>query len=168
MKNGLRSEKNFQSVPLLRNIVSGDGSAKIRGICLRDKSGRMTTGFNSGDVMVAQVMVDILKPMRDFDFGLGLRDKTGQLMGGYHTYYNISGQKIDKAEPGDRFLITLRLELSLRPGSYLMIAGVATNFSRDKWTDHDTLWDCCKIDITGQAEFWGAFPLKSSYSQIKV
>ena len=163
-----RSGNDFQSVPLLRNTVSGDGSAKIRGICLRDESGRISTCFNSGEVMVAQVMVDILKPMQDFDFGLGLRDKTGQLMGGYHTYYNISGQKIARAEAGDRFLITLRLELSLRPGSYLMIAGVATNFSRAKWTDHDTLWDCCKIDITGQAEFWGAFPLKSSYSQMKV
>ncbi len=163
-----RDGQDFQSVPLLRDTASGDGSAKIRGICLRDKSGRTTTGFNSGDIMAAQVMIDILKPMRDFDFGLGLRDKTGQLMGGYHTYYNISGKKIDRAEPGDRFLLTLRLELSLQPGSYLMIAGVATNFSRDKWTDHDTLWDCCKIDITGKAEFWGAFPLKSTYTQIKV
>ncbi len=163
-----REGKDFQSVPLLRETSSGDGSAKIRGICLRDKSGRISTGFNSGDVMVAQVMVDILKPMRDFDFGLGLRDKTGQLMGGYHTYYNISGQKIARAEPGERYLLTLRLELSLQPGSYLMIAGVATNISRDKWTDHDTLWDCCKIDITGQADFWGAFPLKSSYNQMKV
>jgi lipopolysaccharide transport system ATP-binding protein len=146
-------------VELRRDHVTGDGSAYIEEIAITDNAGNPTTTFQVGEWMTVRIQARFNRDLEQFDFGVGIRDRTGVLLGGAHTFYQRASR--GHVEAGQRLQLTARIHLAITPGTYLLLIGVARNFSFQTWEDYYVLWDCCAIQIIGDPPFWGQFALAS-------
>lgn len=109
-------------------------------------------GFGAGEWVAVQVEIFACETVDRFDFGFGFRDRTGQLIGGYHSFYTDESFAI---AAGERRRFFFRLKLDLVPQTYLLIAGIAINNSHNQWVDIDCLWDCASVTLHGPDAYWG-------------
>ncbi|NDV62230.1 ABC transporter ATP-binding protein [Puniceicoccales bacterium CK1056] len=114
-------------------------------------------GIPSGKWLKVKIQVRAREPIELFHFGFGFRDRSGQLIGGYHSFYEEKSVAIESAGQGK--IITCEFKLDLKPQMYLLVIGLAINHTADDWQDLDCIWDCAKVLVTGQETFWGLAPL---------
>jgi ABC-type multidrug transport system ATPase subunit len=114
-------------------------------------------GIRSGEWLKVKLQVRAREPIDLFHFGFGFRDRSGQLIGGYHSFYDERTVAIEKAGQGK--IITCDFKLDLKPQMYLLVIGLAVNHTAEDWQDLDCIWDCAKVLVTGQETFWGLAPL---------
>jgi len=114
-------------------------------------------GLTVGDWLKVEVEVIAHEPVEKFDFGFGFRDRSGQLIGGYHSFYE--DQHFSVEETGERKLLKFEVKMNLKPQLYLLVVGVAINHTARDWYDLDCLWDCAKVVVSGSEPFWGLAPL---------
>jgi len=146
-------------VELRRDHITGDGSAFIEEVSIVDNAGNSTTTFQVGEWMTVHLQVRFERDLEQFDFGIGVRDRTGVLLGGAHTFYQHATR--GPARSGQRIHLTGRVHLAIAPGPYLLLIGIARNFSPEYWEDYYVLWDCCAINVIGDQPFWGQFAMAS-------
>lgn len=148
-----RPSTSFEAMPLRRDFTTGDGSAYIEEIAVTDLQGRPTSTFQVGEWMAVSASVRFHRDFPSFDFGIGLRDRTGVLIGGAHTFYN--GQDLGSVRAGERRLLTARVQLNVAPNTYLLLAGIAKTYSLQHWEEYYALWDCLAVNVVGKPRFWG-------------
>ncbi|MBC8077027.1 MAG: ABC transporter ATP-binding protein [Chloroflexales bacterium] len=153
-------EASAAIVELRRDQVTGDGAAFIEEISITNSVGKPSTTFHVNDWMIVQIRARFLSDLDGFDFGVGLRDHTGVLLGGAHTFYRQ--QSRGPVQAGHEEYLTARIKLALVPGTFLLLAGIARNVSTQEWLDHYVLWDCCAITVIGQPTFWGQMAIEHS------
>jgi lipopolysaccharide transport system ATP-binding protein len=140
-------------IELRRDYVTGDGSAYIEFVSIADSLGRATTSFQVGEWMTITVGVRFNRDMDAFDFGVGIRDRLGVLIGGAHTFFLQTPYGAVSA--GDQRQVTARIQLSVAPDNYTLLIGVVRNYTDQNWDDYYTMWDCCAIHVVGRQSFWG-------------
>jgi ABC-type polysaccharide/polyol phosphate transport system ATPase subunit len=140
-------------VELRRDHVTGDGSLYIEALSILDQFGNPTTTFQVGDWMTVRVLIQARRDLEPFDFGVGIRDRAGVLIGGAHTFYRRA--PCGPLRAGQQQVLTAQIRLSIMPGEYLLLVGCARNYNLQQWDDYYTLWDCCAIAVVGQPAFWG-------------
>ena len=148
------------AVHLRRDHVTGNGAAEIVDVRIVDDNGQASQNFAVGEKMTVEIDVLFTRPLEQFDFGVGLRDRTGMLLGGSHSFHE--GKQYGPVAAGQSVTLRSQIELSIQPSQYLLLIGISRNFSHQQWEEYCCLWDCCAIDVTGNFAFWGAARLNSS------
>lgn len=146
-------------VPVRRDHVVDDGTAFIDQIYVLNSDGETSLNYAVGDWITVKLHVHFLADYDQLDFGVGIRDRSGTLIGGAHTFY--SGNSFGPVRAGERRVLTARLKADLVPGEYLLIAGVAQHDSLQSYRECYGLYDFTAISITGNRKFWGAIRLPS-------
>lgn len=118
----------------------------------------------SGEWVRVRFTVQAHEDLDKFDVGLGFRDRTGQLVGGFHSFYNDLSCGAVRA--GETVAVEFAIQLDLRPQDYLLIVGLAVNHSAQDWVDLDCLWDCAAVTVVGKEHFWGV--AKLPFGEVKV
>jgi ABC-type polysaccharide/polyol phosphate transport system ATPase subunit len=162
-KAGVPRDREATWTPVELDIKerTGDGKVTIEALrTLPDLEG----GAEVGDWL--QVEVEILghETVEEFHAGFGFRDRSGQLIGGHHTFYSGESFSISK---GERMVLKFDLKLDLKPQLYLLVVGLAINHTTDDWYDLDCLWDCAKLAVSGPEPFWGltALPVRNRVAE---
>lgn len=114
-------------------------------------------GCIAGDWLAVRIDFTAREAVERFHAGFGFRDRSGQLIGGHHSFYRDESYSIGVA--GSRGTLWFEVKLDLMPQVYLVIVGLAINHSFDDWEDIDCLWDCANLMVSGQPLFWGLTPL---------
>lgn len=146
-------------VPVRRDHVVDDGTVFIDQIYVLNADGEASLNHAVGDWVTVKLHVHFLADYDQLDFGVGIRDRSGTLIGGAHTFY--SGNSFGPVRVGERRVLTARLKADLVPGEYLLIAGVAQHDSLQSYRECYGLYDFTAISITGNRKFWGAVRLPS-------
>ncbi|MCD8483091.1 MAG: ABC transporter ATP-binding protein [Verrucomicrobia bacterium] len=97
----------------------------------------------------------------EFDVGFGFRDRSGQLIGGFHTLY--TEHKLTFSAAGSTAVLRFKCKLDLKPQAYLLLVGIAWNANHSEWYDYDCLWDCAVLTVIGQESFWGLSRLPGEF-----
>lgn len=150
------------SIELRRDYVTGDGSAYIDDISITDALGRPTSTFQVGEWMTVHIKARFHRDLELFDFGVGIRDRAGVLLGGAHTFYE--GDARGPVGAGEQRLLTARIQLNIIPDTYLLLVGLARTFSLADWEEYYALWDCVAINVMGKPAFWGMTQLPHELS----
>jgi hypothetical protein len=140
---------------------TGDGRVTIESVKTRPD---LTGGCEVGEWLEVEIEVLIHEDLEVFHFGFGFRDRTGQLIGGYHSFYHE--ESVDNAKAGERRLLKFEIKLDLKPQLYLLVIGMAINHTVDDWYDLDCIWDCAKVMLSGPEPFWGLTPLPVRHFEI--
>lgn len=156
----------IEPVALRLDHVTGDGAVTIDSVRLVNERRDGSSAFNVGEEMRVVVDARFHRDLESFDVGVGIRDRTGQLIGGAHSHY-IEGQGVFGpvgAGSTRRFVATVRLDIEA--GKYLLLIGVSRNFSHEMWEEYCVLWDCCAIDVLGVPAFWGMSKLDTRVEMV--
>lgn len=146
-------------INIRRDHVVGDKSAFIEEIYLMDDYGMQRSNFGVGEWMTVRLMVRFDAAFESVDFGVGVRDQSGTLIGGAHSMYENAS--IGPIQSGDRRCLTAKIKLDLAPREYLLIAGIARHDSMQVYQECYGLYDFCAISVTGNRKFWGEVALAS-------
>lgn len=149
----VRPDSVAASIELRRDYVTGDGSAYIDDISITDDLGRPTSTFQVGEWMTVHVKARFHRDLELFDYGIGIRDRAGVLIGGAHTFYQDDAR--GPVQAGEQRLLTARIQLNIIPDTYLLLVGLARTFSLADWEEYYALWDCVAINVMGKPAFWG-------------
>jgi ABC-type polysaccharide/polyol phosphate transport system ATPase subunit len=147
------------ALTLRREHAVGNGAAYIEEIFLTDDSNENRQHFVVGEWLNVTLSVRFDAPLDEVDFGVGIRDRVGTLIGGAHSFY--SGQSFGPVGIGDRRLLKARIRADVQPGEYLLIAGIARHISLQEYEECYGLYDFCAISVTGDRKFWGGVRLPS-------
>jgi len=147
-------EASWRPLELEYKERTGDGRVTIERVETRPDLGG---GCAVGEWLEVEVEVCAHEVVEEFHFGMGFRDRTGQLIGGYHSFYHEQGITVKSA--GERKILRFEVKLDLKPQLYLLVLGVAINHTVDDWYDLDCMWDCAKVNLSGPEPFWGLTPL---------
>ena len=90
------------------------------------------------------------------EVGIGFRDRSGQLVMGYHTHF--ASDKLPRLKAGRTYSASVEIRLQIKPRMYLLIVGLGLICGKEEWVDYDTLWDCSRVIVHGEREFWGLAP----------
>lgn len=152
-----------EPIPVRRDHVVGDESAYIEDVYVVDEHGNTSLNYLVGDWVTVKLVVRFAADYPEIDFGVGIRDRSGTLIGGAHSFY--TGNSIGPIRAGERHVLTARIKAELAPGEYLLIAGVARHDSLQSYQECYGLYDFCAISVTGNRKFWGAVRLPSEICQ---
>jgi len=144
------------------NIVTDD-SVYISNVFICADSGDDQTLFQVGDWMTVHLEVVFFKDMDSVDFGVGLRDKAGILIGGAHSFYNNS--TINVVLANEKRTLTARIKLDVEPREYLLVAGIARHESVEAYTECYGMYDFAMLTVVGSRKFWGGAGLPSSTTE---
>lgn len=114
---------------------------------------RLNASIVTGTWLEVEIHLRCHQPVPEFDVGFGFRDRSGQLIGGFHTLY--TGDKLSMTESGSTAVLKFKCKLDLKPQVYLLLVGIAWNVNYSEWYDYDCLWDCAVLSIIGEETFWG-------------
>jgi hypothetical protein len=145
------------AIPVRRDHVVDDGTVYIDQVFVLNGSGESSLNYAVGEWLTVKLDVLFSADYEQIDFGVGIRDRSGSLIGGAHTYY--SGNTVGPVRAGERRLLTARIKAELVPGEYLLIAGVAQHDSLQSYRECYGLYDFAAISVTGNRKFWGAVRL---------
>ncbi len=142
--------------PLRMNFKerTGDGRITIERIATRPDT---KSGCVVGDWLGFRIDLLAHEAVESFNLGIGFRDRSGQLIGGYHSFYLEESFSMDAT--GARRVFHAEVKLVLKPQMYLLVIGLAVNRTVDDWVDIDCLWDCANLMVSGSEIFWGLTPL---------
>jgi len=146
-------------IQVRRDHVVSDGSAYIDQVYVLDASGESRLNFVIGEWMTVKLDVQFHADLDEVDFGVGIRDRSGTLIGGAHSYY--SKNSLGPIRAGERRVLTARIKADVMPGEYLLIAGLARHDTLETWQECYGLYDFAALSVTGNREFWGAVRLTS-------
>jgi lipopolysaccharide transport system ATP-binding protein len=146
-------------IPVRRDHVVGDGSAYIDAVYVLSERGESRLNFALGDWITVKLHVQFHADLDQVDFGVGIRDRSGTLIGGAHSFY--SRNSLGPVRAGERRVLTARIKADLIPAEYLLIAGLARHDTMDSWQECYGLYDFAAITVNGNREFWGAVRLPS-------
>ncbi len=146
-----------EPVPVRRDHVVDDGTVYIDQVYVLNGQGETSLNHSVGDWITIKLDVHFHADHEQLDFGVGIRDRSGTLIGGAHTFY--TGNPIGPVRAGERRLLTARVKADLMPGDYLLIAGVAQHDSLQSYRECYGLYDFAAISVTGNRKFWGAVRL---------
>lgn len=150
----------LESINIRRDHVVGDNSAFIEEVYLTDDDGVQRSNFGVGEWMTVRLMVRFDAAFDSVDFGVGIRDQSGTLIGGAHSMYENAS--IGPINSGERRCLSAKIKLDLAPREYLLIAGIARHDSLQVYQECYGLYDFCAISVTGNKKFWGEVALPSS------
>lgn len=148
------------AVEVRRNNVVTDGSAYIDKIFVCSSDGTHQTSFQVGDWMTVHLEVIFKEDFAALDFGVGIRDKSGILIGGAHSFYDNSS--VQSVRANEKRLLTARIKLDVEPREYLLVAGIARHESLQAYTECYGVYDFLMINVIGDRKFWGGAGLPSS------
>lgn len=134
------------------------GSRQLE-ICSIETDRDLLKDCQVGDWVTFTVRVQAHEAVQSCELGIGLRDRTGQLIAGFHSRY--AGENVGPLEAGRCYTLQTSLQLQLKPRPYLLVAGLGLTTGPDDWVDYDTLWDCAQLIIHGDRRFWGLAPIPS-------
>lgn len=146
-------------IPVRRDHVVTDGSAYIDQVFVLDAGGESKLNFVVGEWITVKLDVHFKADLNEVDFGVGIRDRSGTLIGGAHSFYTKN--TLGAVRAGERRVLTARIKADLMPGEYLLIAGLARHATLDTWQECYGMYDFAAVSITGNREFWGAVRLTS-------
>jgi lipopolysaccharide transport system ATP-binding protein len=144
-------------IPVRRDHIVDDGTAYIEHVYVLSAHGETSLNFSVGDWVTVKLHVHFLVDYDQLDFGVGIRDRSGTLIGGAHSFY--SGKSIFSIRAGERRMLTARIKADLVSGEYLLIAGLAQHDSLQSYRECYGLYDFAAISITGERKFWGVVGL---------
>ncbi|MGC9450632.1 MAG: ABC transporter ATP-binding protein [Oceanipulchritudo sp.] len=153
-QGGRGPEGSWTPVALDFKERTGDGKITIESVRSRPD---LEGGLGVGDWLEVEVEMLAHEAVEAFNFGFGFRDRTGQLIGGYHSFY--TDETFSISEAGERRTIRFEIKLDLKPQLYLVVIGLAINHTPDDWYDLDCLWDCAKVAVSGPEPYWGLTPV---------
>lgn len=154
-------EATWQPVQLDIKERTGDGRVTIEAVRTRPD---LAGGCAVGEWLEVEIEVLVHEDIEEFHFGFGFRDRTGQLIGGYHSFYHE--HSVRNASAGDRHSLKFEIKLDLKPQLYLLVIGMAINHTADDWYDLDCIWDCAKVMLSGPEPFWGLTSLPVRHLEI--
>ena len=146
-----------EPIPVRRDHVVDDGTVYIDQVYVLNAQGESSLNHSVGDWITVKLDVHFSADQEQLDFGIGIRDRSGTLIGGAHTFY--SGNAFGPVRAGERRLLTARVKADLMPGEYLLIAGVAQHDSLQSYRECYGLYDFAALSVTGNRKFWGAVRL---------
>jgi ABC-type polysaccharide/polyol phosphate transport system ATPase subunit len=160
--HGIRAETALalpavEPIPIRRDHVVDDGTVHIDQIFVLNAHGETSLNHLVGDWVTVKLHVHFLADYDQLDFGVGIRDRSGTLIGGAHTFY--SGESFGPVRANERRVLTARIKAELFPGEYLLVAGLAQHDSLQNYRECYGLYDFAAIAITGNRKFWGAVRL---------
>lgn len=146
----LNADADWRPIAMRATERTGDGRVTVEAV--RTRPG-IDSELHVGDWL--EVEMDILahQPVEFFHFGFGLRDRSGQLVGGYHTFY--TDEELSVSAPGERKVLKFEIQLDLKPQLYLLVIGLAINHTEVDWQDLDCHWDCARLAVVGDEPHWG-------------
>lgn len=144
----------YETIALRREHTTGDGSAYIECLSLCDDEGISTTEYRIGEWLNATLTIRFDRAIEEMNIAVGLRDKTGALIGGAHTYHGEI-MALPAMPAGGRMVFATRIRLDLAPGEYLLLLAIANNVSTAIWHEYCAIWDCAKVTVYGEPKFWG-------------
>jgi len=147
-------DNSWKALELEFRERTGDGRLTIEQVRTRPE---LKGGCAVGEWIEFEVDVLAHEPVEAFHFGLGFRDRSGLLIGGYHSFYRDETYAMPEA--GKRSTLRFEVRLDLKPQLYLLVIGLAINHTTDDWHDLDCMWDCAKVIVSGPEPFWGLAPL---------
>ncbi|MFJ2322121.1 ABC transporter ATP-binding protein [Pseudomonas sp. NPDC087817] len=150
----------LESIDIRRDHVVGDHSALIEEVYITDDEGVQRSNFGIGEWMTVRLVVKFNAAFDSVDFGVGIRDQSGTLIGGAHSMYENSS--IGPIKAGERRCLLTKIKLDVAPREYLLIAGIARHDSLQVYQECYGLYDFCAISVTGNKKFWGEVALPSS------
>lgn len=148
---------DVEPIPIRRDHVVDDGTAYIDEVYVLNEHGETSLNHLVDDWVTVILHVSFRTDHHQLDLGVGIRDRSGTLIGGAHTFY--SGNTFGPVRAGQRLILTTRIKAELMPGEYLLIAGVARHDSLQNYHECYGLYDFAAISITGNRKFWGAVRL---------
>ncbi|MDN7719125.1 ABC transporter ATP-binding protein [Burkholderia gladioli] len=152
------------AITVRRDHAVTNGSAYIEEVFLADDAGETRQNFVVGEWLTVTLKVRFDMDMEEVDFGVGIRDRVGTLIGGAHSFY--SRQSFGPVAAGEHRLLRARVKLDLQPGEYLLVAGIARHVSLQVYEECYGLYDFCAIAVTGDRKFWGGVSLASEISYV--
>lgn len=156
----------YKPVVIRRDNVAGDNSAFIKDIYLLDSTGQDKNHFEIGDWMTVKMHVQFHEDFDKIDYGIGVRDKSGALIGGAHSMYE--NKSIGPIRAGEWRLLTAKIKLDLAPREYLLVAGIADHDSVQTYRECYGLYDFCAISVTGNKDFWGEVKIPSQTGDVAL
>ncbi len=146
--------------PLTLQVRERTGNGRLTIERVRTRPG-LDTERRVGEWLEVEVEVLAHEAVEGFHFGFGFRDRSGQLIGGYHSFYRNETFRIEAA--GARRWLRFAVRLDLKPQEYLLLIGLAINHTVEDWLDLDCLWDCARVVVNGPEPFWGltALPVRN-------
>jgi ABC-type polysaccharide/polyol phosphate transport system ATPase subunit len=118
-----------------------------------------------GDWVTFEVDVTARREVADVELGIGFRDRSGQLVAGYHSHFTEEGSF--SMEANQRYQLSVDVQLLLKPRPYLLMVGLGLTRSTEVWEDYDTMWDCAQVMVHGERKFWGQAPTPYRNFEIK-
>ena len=146
-----------EPISVRRDHVVDDGTVYIDRVYVLNAHGEPSLNHLVGDWVTVKLHVHFLADYERLDFGVGIRDRSGTLIGGAHTFY--SGSSFGPVRADESRVLTARIKAELVPGEYLLIAGLAQHDSLQNYRECYGLYDFAAISITGNRKFWGAVRL---------
>lgn len=140
-----------------RDHVVTDGSATIEEIFVSDENYADKRSFQTGEWMVVRLVVKFNVDFDSVDFGVGLRDTAGTLIGGAHSMYNHRPLRNVRAH--ERRVLVARIKLDVEPREYLLLAGIASHLSPQAYQECCGLYDFYSINVFGRRLAWGQVAL---------
>ncbi|UQN53224.1 ABC transporter ATP-binding protein [Burkholderia multivorans] len=155
---------NAVPISVRRDHTVTNGAAFIEEVFFADDIGESRQHFVVGEWITVTLNVRFEVSMEQIDFGVGIRDRVGTLVGGAHSFY--SQESFGPVVAGERHLLRARIKLDVQPGEYLMVAGIARHLSLQVYEECYGLYDFCAITVTGDRKFWGGVKLPSEISHV--
>jgi lipopolysaccharide transport system ATP-binding protein len=160
---GIADADGWFPLPLRIKERTGDGRIRIEQVRTQPE---LAGGLQVSDWLRIQVVARATRAIEDFHFGFGFRDRSGQLVGGFHTFYDRV--QAPSARAGDHIRVECEVQVRLRPQVYLLLIGFALNHTVEQWQDLDCLWDCARVQIRGEDPFWGVAPMPVRGVQVEI
>lgn len=140
-----------------RDHVVTDGSAVIEEIFVSGEEYIDKRSFQAGEWMIVRLVVKFNVDLDSVDFGVGLRDTAGTLIGGAHSMYNDSPLRGIRAN--QRRILVAKIKLDVEPREYLLLAGIASHLSPQAYQECYGLYDFYSINVFGARLAWGQVAL---------
>lgn len=114
-----------------------------------------------------RIVAEVLEEVDFADFGFGFRNRSGLLIGGFHTYYLPKDRRLSQLKSGETLVLEFELQIQLAPAEYLLIVGWARNQTESAWEDLDVVWDGAKVLVQGEPAFWGLGQVPSRLVEVE-
>lgn len=148
---------HLQPSVIRRESATSNGSGIIESLYIANEQNKNATRFDIDQWMDVYIVAKFFEDIENVDFGVGLCDRSAVLLGGAHSWYQPRSDRTVNVEAGQRWLFHCRIRLATAPGEYLLLVGLARNFSYSVWEDIYVLLDACTIQVAGRTQFWGQF-----------
>ena len=154
--NALIAEKENSTIEVKKldegktQTMSGTGEARVEEIALCNIKGEVVEHVGVGEAIELRIKVEVHKPVETLVLGYGIKDRLGQVIYGTNTWH--TGQVIQKALEGDKYLFTVAFPANFGVGSYSVQTALVdrdTHLTANfEWRDMALVFNVINIDKT--------------------